>query len=74
MKPVKLTAERLAKVDAIQRKLCEVSEQLQNLSEEEENGWTPGNPSSGKSPRVQPLAELARQTEAGAELLERLYS
>jgi hypothetical protein len=74
MQPVKLTAERLKKVDTVQKQLAEVSKQLADLADEEENGWTPGNPSSGKSPRVEPLTNLARQAQEGVDILERLYS
>ena len=70
----KLTAERLEKVSALQERLAECATLAQDLANDELNGWTPGSPSGGRSPRVEPLEKLARECDEAAQMLEGLYS
>lgn len=70
----KLTAERLTRVEALQRTLAGAADEAQEIANEELNGWTPGSPVGGRSPRVEPLEKLARDLTDAVEALEALYS
>jgi hypothetical protein len=70
----KLTARRLAEVEDIQKTLRNMTNRLNSLAVEESNGWTPGNPQTERTHRVEPIEELAGQLADGVDLLEKLYS
>lgn len=69
----KLTPERLARVEKIQHELRGVAEDLSALIEQEQNGWTPGEPTP-MSARVKPLEGMLAEVEKGVASLEVLYS
>lgn len=69
----KLTSERLALVEQIQGRMREVESDLAKLIEQEQNGWTPGEPTP-MSARVKPLEEILGKVGKGVVELEVLYS
>lgn len=71
--PKKLTPERLARVEKIQHELRGVAEDLEELIEQEQNGWTPGSPST-MSVRVKPLEGMLSEVGKSVATLEVLYS
>ncbi len=70
----KVTAERLRKVEEIQKLLVRVAGLVDGIVEEEYHGWVPGSPQTPRTERVEPLETLSEALFASVDLLERIYS
>jgi hypothetical protein len=70
----KITADRLAEVEDIQKLLRSVAVRLGALAVDEANGWIPGTPQTKRTHRVEPIEKLTEQMVDGVDLLEKLYS
>ncbi len=70
----KVTAERLRKVEEIQKLLVRVAWLVDEIVEEEYHGWVPGSPQTARTERVEPLESLSESLLASVDLLERIYS
>jgi len=70
----KITANRLAEVEDIQKMMRVITTRLSALAVDEANGWVPGTPQTKRTHRVEPIEKLAEQMADGVDLLEKLYS
>lgn len=70
----KITADRLAEVEDIQKMMRVITNRLNALAIDEANGWVPGTPQTKRTHRVEPIEKLAEQMAEGVDLLEKLYS